>query len=167
MLLRQEGLDVELRPIRHDPDEAGLLGGAHLAPSWVCKGHDSILAMVIGGTNARVGLVLLNQKRTTDLSRATVEGLEHWRHRDDEPPREKAVDRLIGMLKGLIKQAEREGHDLASFIAVGCPGVIAADRHVARGGQNLTGNWADEGFHLPGLLAASIPRIGEHETQVV
>lgn len=167
VLLRAEKLEVELSPIRHDPDEAGLLGGVHLAPSWVFKGHDSILAMDIGGTNARAGLVLLNQKRAPDMSRAVVEGLEHWRHRDDEPTRDEAVERLIGMLKGLIKRAGKEGHDLAPFIALGCPGLIAEDGHIERGGQNLPGNWEHADFHLPGLLAEAIPRIGDHETHVV
>lgn len=167
VLLRGEGLDVELTAIRHDPDEAGLLGGIHLAPSWVFKGHDSILAMDIGGTNARAGVVLLNQKRAPDLSRAAVECFEHWRHRDDRPTREQAVERLAAMLKALVKRAGREGHDLAPFIAVGCPGLIAADGHIERGGQNLPGNWEDEGFHLPSLLADAIPEIGGHETLVV
>ena len=51
----EAGPDVELRPIRHHPDEAGLIGAAHLAPSWIFSGHDSILAADIGGTNMRVG----------------------------------------------------------------------------------------------------------------
>ena len=105
---RREGVEVELVPIRHDPDEAGLLGGAHLAPSWIFKGHDSILAMDIGGTNARAGLVLLNQKRAPDLSRREVDGLEHWRHADDKPARDEAVERIVGMLQG-ADQAGGEG----------------------------------------------------------
>ncbi len=167
VLLRAEGIELDLVPIRHDPDEAGLLGGAHLAPAWVFKGHDSILAMDIGGTNARAGLVVLNQKRAPDLSRSAVLGLEHWRHADDQPSRDEAVARLVDMLKGLIRRAGKEGHDLAPFVAVGCPGLIAEDGHIERGGQNLPGNWEHADFNLPRLLTEAIPRVGDHETQVV
>ena len=167
ILLRADGVDVELVPIRTDPDHAGLLGGAHLAPAWVFKGHDSILAMDIGGTNARAGLVVLNQKKAPDLSRSEVVGLEHWRHRDDKPKRDAAVARLVEMLRGLIKRAGKEGHDLAPFIAVGCPGLIAEDGHIERGGQNLPGNWEHADFNLPALLREAIPRVGDHETHVV
>ena len=34
------------QPIRNDPDEAGLLGAAHLAPAWMFKAHDAILAAI-------------------------------------------------------------------------------------------------------------------------
>ncbi len=55
LLLKAEALGVELRPISHHPDEAALIGAAHLAPSWIFSGHDSLLAVDIGGTNIRVG----------------------------------------------------------------------------------------------------------------
>ena len=167
VLLNSEGLDVQLVPIRNDPDEAGLIGGAHLAPAWIFQGHDSILSIDIGGTNARAGLVLLNQKRAPDLAKARVVDMEHWRHADDRPTREQAVERLVDMLKGLIKRAAKEGHALAPFIAVGCPGLIAEDGHIERGGQNLPGNWEDKAFNLPQRFRDSIPEIGDHETQVV
>ena len=167
VILRGESIDVELVPIRNDPDEAGLIGGAHLAPSWIFQGHDSILSIDIGGTNARAGLVLLNQKRAPDLSKARVVDMEHWRHADDKPTRDEAVARLVQMLQGLVKRAGKEGHGLAPFIAVGCPGLIAEDGHIERGGQNLPGNWEDAGFYLPREFTAAIPEIGGHETQVV
>ena len=85
VLVQAAGIEIDLAPIRHDPDEAGLLGGLHLAPGWIFQGHDSILAMDIGGSNARAGLVLLNQKRAADMSRAEVVGLDHWRHRRRRP----------------------------------------------------------------------------------
>ena len=59
VLLKNANCDVKLQPIRHDPDEAGLIGCAHLAPFWVFSGHDSILAVDIGGSNIRVGIVEL------------------------------------------------------------------------------------------------------------
>jgi len=57
ILLKAEGFKVDLVPIRFDPDEAGLVGCLHLAPSWIFEAHDSILAVDIGGTNIRCGLV--------------------------------------------------------------------------------------------------------------
>ena len=167
VLLRGEGVDIELVPIRNDPDEAGLLGGVQLAPGWIFRGHDSILSIDIGGTNARAGLVLLNQKRAADLSRAKVVDMEHWRHADDKPTRDEAVARLVAMLKGLIRRAGKEGHGLAPFIAVGCPGLIAADGHIERGGQNLPGDWEHAEFNLPRLFREAIPTIGDSETVVV
>lgn len=167
VLLRADHSGLELRPIRHHPDEGGLLGGAHLAPSWVFAGHDSIIAMDIGGTNARAGLVHLNLKRARDLSKAAVSDLQHWRHADDKPTREEAVARLVEMVRALIRRAQKQDLSLAPFIAVGCPGLIAADGHIERGGQNLPGNWEHPGFNLPQRLAAAVPRIGHHETHVV
>ena len=167
VLLRSDGLEIELVPIRHHPDEAGLIGGAHLAPSWIFAGHDSILALDIGGTNARAGLVALNLKRAPDLTRVAVDASELWRHRDDQPTRDEAVDRIVAMLNGLIKRATKEGLRLAPFIAVGCPGLIAADGSIERGGQNLPGNWEHKDFNFPALVRAAIPRIGNHETYIV
>src|SRR3984885_14049808 len=57
ILLKGEGFKVDLVPIRFDPDEAGLIGCLHLAPSWIFEAHDSILAVDIGGTNIRCGVV--------------------------------------------------------------------------------------------------------------
>ena len=167
VLLRSEGVEIEIVPIRHHPDEAGLIGGAHLAPSWIFAGHNSILALDIGGTNARAGIVALNLKRAPDLSRAAVAASELWRHRDDKPSRDEALERIVAMLNGLIKKAVKDGLRLAPFVAVGCPGVIAADGAIERGGQNLPGNWEHKRFNLPDRLRAAIPRIGEHETHVV
>jgi hypothetical protein len=43
-----------------------------------------------------------------DLSKACVWKFELWRHADDEPSRENAVERLVKMLKDLIAKAEDE-----------------------------------------------------------
>ena len=166
VLLHADAIKVDLLPIWHDPDEAGLIGGAHLAPSWIFAGHDSILAMDIGGTNARVGIVALNLKRAANLSRAAVTHSEAWRHRDGKPTRDQAVERLASMLKVLVKRAGKDGLNLAPFIAVGCPGLITPGGQIERGGQNLPGDWEHERFNLPDRLRAAIPRLGKHETQV-
>src|SRR2546421_229740 len=81
---KAEKVPVELVPVRHDPDEAGLIGAPHLAPKWLFKGHDAILAVDIGGTNIRVGVVELNLKKAADLSKASVWKFDLWRHGDDK-----------------------------------------------------------------------------------
>lgn len=63
ILLKAEGFQVDLVPIRFHPDEAGLIGCLHLAPSWIFEAHDSILAVDIGGTNIRCGLVETRWKK--------------------------------------------------------------------------------------------------------
>ena len=84
VMLKADEIDVDLVPIRNDPDEAGLIGAVHLVPSWMLKGHDSILAVDIGGTNIRAGVVELNLKRAADLSKAAVWKFELWRHADEK-----------------------------------------------------------------------------------
>src|ERR1700733_5218206 len=167
ILLKAEGFRVDLVPIRFHPDEAGLIGCLHLAPSWIFEAHDSILAVDIGGTNIRCGVVETRWKKARDLSKASVWKSELWRHADDEPTREGAVKRLVKMLKGLIAEAEAEGLKLAPFIGISCPGVIEEDGSIAKGAQNLPGNWESSKFNLPASLIEGIPAIGDHDTAVL
>jgi predicted NBD/HSP70 family sugar kinase len=167
ILLKAEGFKVDLWPIRFDPDDAGLIGCLHLAPSWIFEAHDSILAVDIGGTNIRCGLVETRWKKARDLSKASVWHSELWRHADDEPTREGAVKRLVKMLKGLIAEADTEGLKLAPFIGIACPGVINEDGSIAKGAQNLPGNWESAKFNLPASLVEEIPEIGGHDTAVL
>lgn len=167
IILKSEGFKIDLHPIRHHPDEAGLVGALHLAPSWIFEAHDSILAVDIGGTNIRCGLVETGWKKAKDLSKAKVVKSELWRHADDEPTREGAVKRLTKMLKGLITEAEAEGYKLAPFIGIACPGVINADGSIEKGAQNLPGNWESSKFNLPASLIEGIPAIGEHDTAIL
>jgi hypothetical protein len=166
-LLKAEGLKVDLVPIRFHPDEAGLIGCLHLAPSWIFEAHDSILAVDIGGTNIRCGVVETRWKKAPDLSKAAVWKFELWRHADDEPTREGAVKRLVKMLKDLITAADAEGFRLAPFIGISCPGVIDADGSIEKGAQNLPGNWESSKFNLPASLVEAIPQIGDHDTAVL
>ena len=164
IILKSEGLKVDLIPIRFHPDEAGLIGCLHLAPSWMFEAHDSILAVDIGGSNIRCGVVETRGKKAPDLSKAVVWKSELWRHADDEPTREGAVKRLVKMLKDLIAVAEAGGLKLAPFIGVSCPGVIDADGSIEKGAQNLPGNWESSKFNLPASLVEGIPSIGGHDT---
>jgi len=167
IILKAEGFKVDLVPIRYHPDDAGLIGCLHLAPSWIFEAHDSILAVDIGGTNIRCGVVETRFKKAPDLSKASVWESELWRHADDEPTREAAVKRVVKMLKGLITAAEAEGLKLAPFIGVACPGVINEDGSIEKGAQNLPGNWESSKFNLPASLVEAIPRVGDHDTAVL
>ena len=167
IILKAEGFKVDLIPIRFHPDDAGLIGCLHLAPSWIFEGHDSILAVDIGGTNIRCGVVESRWKKAPDLSKAAVWKFDLWRHADDEPTREGAVKRLAKMLKDLIAVADAEGLKLAPFIGIACPGVINDDGSIEKGAQNLPGNWESSKFNLPGSLVEAIPMIGDHDTAVL
>jgi predicted NBD/HSP70 family sugar kinase len=167
IILKAEDLRVDMVPIRFHPDEAGLIGCLHLAPSWIFEAHDSILAVDIGGTNIRCGVVETRWKKAPDLSKASVWKSELWRHANDEPTREGAVKRLVKMLKELIVAADSEGLKLAPFIGIACPGVINDDGSIAKGAQNLPGNWESSKFNLPASLMEAIPLIGDHDTTVL
>lgn len=167
IIIKAEGFKIEMLPILHDPDDAGLIGALHLAPSWIFDGYDSILAVDIGGTNIRCGVVETCAKKSPDLSKASVWKSELWRHADDEPSREDAVKRLVKMLKDLLAKADKEGFKLAPFIGIACPGVIERDGSIEKGAQNLPGNWESSKFNLPESLIEAIPRIGEHDTAIV
>ena len=167
IILKAADFKVDLKPIRFHPDDAGLIGCLHLAPSWIFEAHDSILAVDIGGTNIRCGVVETRWKKASDLSKALVWKSELWRHANDEPTREGAVKRLVKMLKGLIAEADAEGMRLAPFIGIACPGVINEDGSIEKGAQNLPGNWESSKFNLPASLVEAIPQIGDHDTAVL
>jgi predicted NBD/HSP70 family sugar kinase len=155
LILKAEEIPIDIELIRHDPDEAGLLGAAHLLPAWM------------GGTNIRAGMVKLNQGKAKDLSQAVVLKSELWRHGDEDVKRDDAVGRLVEMLDGLAKGARKSSLKLAPLIGIGCPGVIDTDGAIERGAQNLPGNWESNRFNLPRYIRDEIPKIGEHETVVV
>jgi len=168
LILKADGIKVDMALIHQDPDEAALIGSLFLAPAWIFKGHDSILAVDIGGTNIRAGVVLPNAAKAADLTKASVWKSEKWRHADEEKlNRETAVDELVGMLKGLIKRARKEGLKLAPFIGIACPGKIEENGDIAKGAQNLPGNWESSRFNLPAQLAEAIPQIGDHDVTIL
>ncbi|MGE3148336.1 MAG: ROK family protein, partial [Pseudorhodoplanes sp.] len=149
VILLADKIKVELVPIRNDPDEAGLLGAVHLAPSWMFKAHDAILAVDIGGTNMRAGVISLNLDKAPDFAKAKVWKFELWRHADEDGiKRDHAVEGLVDMLESLIAATRKEGLKLAPFIGIGCPGLIEDDGSIDRGAQNLPGNWASSRFNL-------------------
>jgi predicted NBD/HSP70 family sugar kinase len=138
-----------------------------LAPHRIFEANDAILAVDIGGTNIRAGIILFKLGEAPDLSKAAVWKFELWRHAEEKNlKREDAIEKLAGMLKGLIARAGEEGLRLAPFIGVGCPGIIESDGAIDRGAQNLPGNWESDSFNLPTCLYQSIPKIGPYETMV-
>jgi predicted NBD/HSP70 family sugar kinase len=168
ILLKEAELDVATELLHNHPDEAGLIGAAHLLPPWMVKGHDGILAVDIGGTNIRAGIIELNLSKAKDLSKARVQEMKLWRHADENDlKREDAVGELTGMLKDLAKFAAKNKVSLAPLVGIGCPGLIRDDGRIERGAQNLPGNWESSKFNLPKAVAEALPAIGEHETMVV
>ena len=168
VLLKADGIAIGLVPIKHHPDEAGLLGAVQLLPSWALSGHDGLLAVDIGGTNIRAGIVLTQLAKAGDLSASKVWKSDLWRHRDDSPTRDEAVARLNKMLQKLLEAAKDEKLKIAPVIGIGCPGVVEPDGTIDRGGQNLPGgNWEGSKFNLPTEIVKAIPAVGDHDTHVI
>jgi hypothetical protein len=167
VILKSDRRGIDLKPIHHNPDEAGLIGTLHLAPAWIFQGHACTLAVDIGGSNIRVGLVETRLKDTPDLSKAKVTAFEIWRHAEEKAKRDEAVERLAEMLRQLIKRAEDKNLHVAPFIGIGCPGLIREDGSIRRGGQNLPGNWQAKSFNLIESLRELIPSIEGQETAIV
>ena len=168
VLLKADGIAIDLVPIKHHPDEAGLIGSVQLLPSWALSGHDGLLAVDIGGTNIRAGIVLTQLAKASDLSASKVWKSDLWRHRDDSPTRDEAIARLNKMLQKLLDSAKEEKLKIAPVVGIGCPGVIEPDGTIDRGGQNLPGGkWEGEQFNLPREIVQAIPTIGDHDTHVI
>ncbi len=167
LLKTEHGHNIELRPIRHDPDEAGLVGNVHLISAKMFDGYDSMLGVDIGGSNIRTGIVELNIRKDGDFRDAHVCSSDIWRHIDEKVSRDEAVERLAAMVRKLIREADKKDLKLAPFIGVGCPGLIRDDGSIEKGGHNLPGNWESTRFNLPGSIQKLIPEIGEKPTSVM
>ncbi|MBB2797419.1 UNVERIFIED_ORG: hypothetical protein GGE36_000412 [Rhizobium etli] len=168
VILKAAGINIEVVPIVHHPDEAGLIGSVHLMPPWMFKGYEAILAVDIGGTNVRAGIVKFGKEKTQDFADASVWESTIWRHADDEPSRSATIEKLGAMLEDLIEKARKSDLKLAPIIGIACPGIIKIDGSIERGGQNLPGgNWESDSFNLPAALMKAIPEIGDHSTFVM
>lgn len=165
ILLAGEGTALELLPIASHPDEAALIGATELAPATLLAGHEAILAADIGGTNLRVGIVQLS--RNGDSSKTAVWKMEHWCHRKDDPTRSQAVRRLADMTARLVERSMAAEIDLAPFMGIGCPGLIDEQGVIVNGGQNLPGNWQEDGFNLVSALSELLPNVGDRKPLVV
>ena len=165
-LLEQDKVKVEMRTLHHHADDGGLVGWVHLAPTALLQSYDAILAVDIGGTNVRCGIVVTHLHKTPDMSKAEVVRREKWGHAAEVPKRDELVDGIVEMLDKLLDYAEKHGIRVAPFIGVACPGLICEDGSIAGGTQNLPGNWESMRFHLPSDLCDRLPTIGDGRTQV-
>ena len=158
---------VELRAIHHHPDEAGLVGSVHLVSPARLMPFTAMLAVDIGGTKARAGLIALRHAVADDLSAAVVVASDVWAHAAEGPSRDEAVRQIVCMLRAMVAGAEARGLRLAPVVGIGCPGLIRGDGSIARGGHNLPGDWEHPGFNLPQEIAAALPELGGAPTHVV
>ena len=45
-VLKSERIKVDMVPLNHHPDEAGLIGCSRLVPAWLFEGFDSLIAAI-------------------------------------------------------------------------------------------------------------------------
>ncbi|KIQ33649.1 glucokinase [Variovorax paradoxus] len=166
-ILEEMGVHVQLGRLSHNVDDGGLIGWVHLTPPAMLKGHDAILAVDIGGTNIRCGIVKTRHRKARDFSLAKVVRRMKWRHADDGPNRGGIVEHIAQMLEEMVLYSERKKIRLAPFIGIGCPGLIRQDGSIARGAQNLPGDWEGHAFHLPSEVWRRMPMIGSGPTLVL
>jgi hypothetical protein len=164
--LQQARIGVGIHELEHDPDEGGLLGWVHLLPDDVHAQYDAFLAVDVGGTNLRCGIVEHRLRRDRTGTDARLLERMQWRHVEDEPGRGEAVARLAGMLNGLGAQARTLGIALAPFVGVACPGRIEPDGGIPQGAQNLPGDW-ETPFNLPRELGKRLDRIDGERVRLV
>ena len=168
--LAEAGVNVVLQPIAHAADDAGLIGWAELMPPLARRVVAStgtmpaILAVDIGGTNVRCGIVGFDPAGSLDS--AHVVHREKWCHDADGPAQAELVDGIVEMLQKLEAHARQQHITLAPFIGVACPGIICADGSIDRGAQNLPGDWHGDAFHLPRSLCERLPTLGGESTVV-
>jgi hypothetical protein len=175
-LLSTWNRNVELRLLHHHPDEGGLIGWVHIIPRAELKHMRAFLAVDIGGTNARCGIVRPNLGEGIDLRNAEVVMRRKWSHAEDGSTVRRAdvLEGIVDMLAALAIQAESAGIALAPFVGVACPGTINKDGTIRKGAHNLPGDWTAPTFHLPRELTASArhvfhvkPRVVLHNDAVV
>lgn len=167
-LLFQQGESVQLRTLRHHADEGGLIGWVHLVHPELLKRYDALLAVDVGGTNVRCGIVRPRAKKALDLSKVDVVGRTKWGHAEDKDAttRKHLVQGIAGMLEELIAQAKRNNITLAPFVGMACPGLIRKDGTIASGAQNLPGDWENANFRLARHLQERLPRINGQKPEV-
>ncbi len=145
-----------------------MIGAVYLMPDWMLNGHEAILAVDIGGTNVRAGIVEFGKgkKRNLDETRVTDSiTLAPCRRRAEPHCNDFQACRHAGEL---VEKAKAARLRLAPLIGIGCPGVIEADGSITRGGQNLPGgNWESDHFNLPRELKKAIPNIGGDDIFII
>jgi predicted NBD/HSP70 family sugar kinase len=153
--LRALRSDLQVTRIHHDADDAGLVGCVHLLAAEETHGHDTLLAVDIGGTKVRVGTVHLNSEGlghdAAYVGRSTV-----WKHAGEGLGREEVIGRIADMILEHAAAAEEEGRRVMPSVCIGVPGVIDEDGCILRGAQNLPGDWEDQDFRLSRVMADAL-----------
>jgi len=80
-----------------------------------------VLAVDIGRTKIRTGVVRFNLNAAADIAKAKVWKYELWRHGDEKLSRHEAVEGLVRMLKHRINRAKRANLKLAPLSALDVP----------------------------------------------
>jgi len=124
VILRAEKIKIDLIIIRHDADQAGLIGAVHLAPAWMFRAHDAILAVDIGGTNIRAGVVELNLKRAPNLSKARVWNFRTMASRRREARRGRARGCLLASRHVLTTCQSRPNGPELLWLSDVCLGIV-------------------------------------------
>lgn len=150
---------LELHRIHHHPNEAGLVGSVHLIPPSRIAGKDGLLAIDIGGSKVRAGIVEFGQRKSGLLADARVWRVEVWKHAKARATRRKVVEKMAEMLCSLIEEGDKAKFRLSPLIRIGVPGEIDKDGYILSGAHNLPGDWEDERFNLPLELSAKLPKI--------
>lgn len=159
--LKQRGTVMALEALRHHADDAGLVGWVHALPTSATVAGVRFLAVDLGGTNVRCGIVEPETSRGNEQRLdARVVAHRKWRHADDSPAQKGLVEGVAAMLRELALEAQGRGWNLGPWIGLGCPGVIEPDGTIMSGAQNLPGDWGRPGFHLPSLLEARVRSAG-------
>jgi hypothetical protein len=158
---------VVLRPIASDPDDAALLGGLQLIPSWFLAGFNTVFAVDIGGSNVRIGAIRFKLDRKLAIAKSKVVFREHWSHAKADARRQDILDFITEKLKSAVKWSRTKRLKPAPFVAVACPGRIRADGTVDRGAQNLPGRWESDRFSLPQYIREHLEILPMQDTVVV
>ena len=158
--------ELQLHRIHHHPDEAGLVGSVHLIPASRLSGKDGLLAIDIGGSKVRAGIVEFGVRKSGLLPDARVWRSEVWRHAKARASQRKVIKMMAGMLNDLVEEAKKAKFRLSPLVRVGVPGEIDKDGYILSGAQNLPGDWEDERFNLPMELAAKLPKIDDEPASV-
>lgn len=166
--LRRGGKAITLQALQHHADDAGLVGWVHALPVSSTADRDCFLAVDLGGTNVRCGIVQSQEASVgTGSTHARVLAHRKWRHAQDDPAQNGLVDGVATMLREIADEGAAQGLTVSPWIGVGCPGVIERDGSIDRGAQNLPGDWERPGFHLPSLLEERLGSIAGRRCRAV
>jgi hypothetical protein len=157
---------LELERIHHHPNEAGLVGSVHLIPPSRLQGKDGLLAIDIGGSKIRCGIVEFGERKSGLLADARVWRVEVWRHAKVRASQKKMIKMMVEMLCALIDEAEKAKFRLSPLVRIGVPGEIDEEGYILSGAHNLPGEWEDGRFNLPMELAAKLPKIDGEKASV-